>query len=313
MSDWSDEAVDTITVPSTAGPTDPAVIIGQAAEPILANMPTPQKAGIVWQIGNGKYYVFSVDIDGVGDSRMHILCYDGNGGQIRSDVLEATLNTDNSGFIELMDGQLKLSWDSTRSVYQVESFAPLTVNDNVTLNYNLTVGGNLAVTGTTPSDVRAVFYSTAGTLCTTSTTGAETAVPSWSASSSTGATFKAGRIYAIEATFGAYDNTTEDAEFTVRVRKAVNSTGALQLAFFRPTASSVGGNVPSYGPYQEYVANKTANDIVTGQLGLTIQRAVGTGTVALFGDANIKCRLVVRDVDTVANNPALAAAATAIT
>lgn len=172
---------------------------------------------------------------------------------------------------------------------------------------------DLATKNYVDSRAVATFYSVAGTLVTTSGT-TEIAVGSWNASSSATMTWKAGRLYRVLCRAGVFESASTVNVATVRIRKTVNSTAALQLLFFRAAIpAGVGTNVPEpLGLFGGYVKNATGADI-SAVPGMTIQKVVGTGNVSLYGDTSVQCFITIEDVGLVSANAPLAAIATAIT
>lgn len=157
-----------------------------------------------------------------------------------------------------------------------------------------------------------VMYTQVGTVATTPGTGAETAQTAWNANSTATFDVPDGRIARLDCEFGYFDNNNEAFLVTVRLRKVLNNTGSTQLGFFRANAPAIGAGIvtgPAFGTC--FVKNNTGST-VSFTPGFTVQRVVGAGTVAIFGDANIPCRVTAYDVGSTAEQGPLATVAIAL-
>lgn len=147
-----------------------------------------------------------------------------------------------------------------------------------------------------------------------SSTGSEVAVPAaqWSFAGVAGEpeyTFVAGRMYALHLSGGCYDSAGTVHLATIRVRRGSAAVGGDLLAFVRyQMAPGIGTNVPTFD-FTRYV--RAAIDVNT-KLTLTVQRALGAGSVNLYGDANIPLMVRVTDIGSISANPGLAVVATVI-
>jgi hypothetical protein len=127
----------------------------------------------------------------------------------------------------------------------------------------------------------ACYVYTGGTGA-TSAGAVEAALPAWSSSDQ--CRFKNGHVYSLECTVGVFSTVAAAAEVTaVRIRSAVNSTVAQQLADAQFPAPA-GTNVCSY-TFTRYVKNVSGADIDKAALGITVNRAAGTGNHSIFGNA----------------------------
>lgn len=202
-----------------------------------------------------------------------------------------------------------IGWDSNVDFFWSQS-------NTFTLQYN----GSSATTGIAEiksnglirhEEPLGVMYTQVGTVMTTPGTGAETAQTAWNGNST--ATFDClnGRIMRLECEFGYFDNNNEVYLLTVRLRKALNNTGSTQLGFFRKGAPAIGAAIVVSGEGTCYVKNNTGST-VSFTPGFTVARNVGAGTVAVFGDANIPCRVTAYDAGTTAAQGPLATVAIAL-
>jgi hypothetical protein len=145
-------------------------------------------------------------------------------------------------------------------------------------------------------------------------TTSETALSAWTSGSSGSVTWRNGHVYKCEIVSAWFDTVSEAALATIRLRKTVNSTGALQLGFFRASAPAIGASAVTQMSCLCFVKNVSGADIVS-QPGLTVQRVTGTGTVTLFGDANLEMSVTISDMGltTDTNLAAVVSQAVAIT
>jgi hypothetical protein len=142
-------------------------------------------------------------------------------------------------------------------------------------------------------------YYTGGTGA-TSVGGAEAALVAWDAGVSNleqDVTFAPGRLYEIRLRGGVFGNAagTVNEIATVRVRSALNNTGAQLLGTARIGTPGLATGVVSFY-HAFHVANKTAVRIDKSSLGVTVQRTTGANNAGVFGDAAAPLVLSVHDI-----------------
>lgn len=139
--------------------------------------------------------------------------------------------------------------------------------------------------------------------------GAENIMTAWTAGGTF--TFEQGSLYRWKFAFGYYDTAGTAHLIDFRLRKGFTTAG-LQLAQFRRTTTAgVGASIVQMGYHEGYIKNASGGQVVTA-VGASVQRAAGTGTVALYGDATFQMTLALEHVGTTAALPTLAAIAVEI-
>lgn len=124
-------------------------------------------------------------------------------------------------------------------------------------------------------------------------------------------TFESGLVYRWNFAFGFYDAPATVHLCDMRLRKGFTTAGQQLAIFRRATVPGLGANV-QMGFHQGYIKNVTGQT-VTAAIGASIQRIVGTGTVAYYGDAAYQMTLSMEQLGTVDRLSTLAATAVAIT
>ncbi|HEX8106113.1 MAG TPA: hypothetical protein VF516_00230 [Kofleriaceae bacterium] len=156
-----------------------------------------------------------------------------------------------------------------------------------------------------------VSYTTNGVMA--SSTGAEVAMTAWTGGVSSTFLFKAGWVHEMVIQFGGSDSTAGSSagRQIARVRKGVNTIVGQQLALMYLSTVGNSGAVTT-GSATRYVKNATGADIST-QIGMTIQRQTGAGTITLYGDTDVPLTLAMRPLGLISQLTNFAAVAVSIT
>lgn len=121
-------------------------------------------------------------------------------------------------------------------------------------------------------------------------------------------TFEDAQLYRWRLAFGFYDTSGAAAHLCdIRLRKGFTTAG-LQLGQFRRVTVAGLANLVQMGYHSGYIKNATGGQVVTA-VGVSIQRATGAGTVALYGDATFQMNLTLDHIGNVGAHPTLAAIA----
>jgi len=108
-------------------------------------------------------------------------------------------------------------------------------------------------------------------------------------------TFENGLLYRWALAFGFYDTSGAQAHLCdIRLRKGF-TTGGLQLGQFRRTTAPGHANLVQQAYHEGFIKNATGGQVVTS-VGVSIQRATGAGTVALYGDATFQMVLTLEEI-----------------
>jgi hypothetical protein len=124
-------------------------------------------------------------------------------------------------------------------------------------------------------------------------------------------TFEQGNLYRWSLAFGFYDTSGAAAHLCeIRLRKGF-STAGLQLGQFRRTTAAGHASLVQTGYHSGYIKNASGGEVVTS-VGVSIQRATGAGTVALYGDATFQMNLTLEHIGSTSAFPVLSAIAVEI-
>jgi len=231
-------------------------------------------------------------------------------GTLTPGVIVGQLNGSNRPYLDLRSPQLNGAGFSDIQLYadelgneiitlngsagiQLNGPVSLGINSDFAANANeVTIGsaGLLDMVNDTPTGnvttvhsrgIVAGYVYTGGTGA-TSAGATEAALVAWTSSDQ--CRFKNNHLYSLECTVGVFSSVAGAGEVAaVRIRSAVNSTAAQQLAEVQLPAPA-GASVCSY-TFTRYVKNVSGADIDKTALGITVARAAGAGNHSIFGNA----------------------------
>ena len=151
--------------------------------------------------------------------------------------------------------------------------------------------------------------STAGTIA-TATSASEVAISSANWASEPIFTFPPGRIFSVQMTGGCYNTAGGPRIIGVRLRVG-QSTISGNLLVYRPWLCDLIAGVGASYDWTGYFKNSSTSTL-NSRLSVTIQNILGTGTVAIYGDATQPNVVTVQDYCAIADAPGLAAVSNSV-
>lgn len=154
--------------------------------------------------------------------------------------------------------------------------------------------------------------SSQGTVVTAVGAGTEVAVPAAKWDNQPAITYAKGRLFRVNLVGGCYDSAGVNGQAILNLYQSANPTIGVSphLAQFRvESVAGIGANVPSFS-HTCYIKNTTANDVLD-KLTLSVKNSIGATNFSLYGDTTtpFPLAIVVEDIGTVADQPALASIA----
>lgn len=302
-----------MTLPSGAGPNAPAIVVGlepvppelvtfYAADPVVIGGYTVVQ-GSIWRRDATHYWyeVLLVEASTLFPAKA--------AGQVITGVVsEAARQVMGAGFPSISYGMRNQSDIYVQSGCDVIISGNLIVNSSAGQGVSFIPGTPFTIDAiSAPRGLRGAMSYTGGGLVAASTGTTEVAVPSATWTTEPTFTFEGGRLYRLGIMGMMRAASAVSSATTILVRKGAATTSGAVLASLAVQIPSSGA-VALVGFYAErYIRNSTGSAVAT-KLSLTNQRVTGTASIELYGDANQPLAVVVEDVGIASQQTGLTAA-----